>query len=272
MAKFNCTAERCLHCGTCVFVCPKGLLRMNALGLPEMPEELSARCNNCGQCVAYCPTGAARHAFSEGAELEAVKPFDPALREPFLNFMRARRSYRTYSPERIPHEELCELLETANFAPSGGNNRTIRWIVFENPEKTAELREMIAEWFDTVCRTHPVYSKRYAIDSILERYRGGRDVILRGAPHVAYVVGPENAVWGPVDTGIALGFFNLACEALDIGCCFAGYATKAGEWEKVAQFIGLKPGEKVWCAICFGKKAAHAVRIPYRGKVPLTLL
>lgn len=164
------------------------------------------------------------------------------------------------------------ILETANYAPSGGNNRTIRWIVLENPAKTAELREMIAEWFDTVCRTHPVYSKRYAIDSILERYRAGRDVILRDAPHVAYVVGPENAVWGQVDTGIALAFFNLACEALDIGCCFAGYASKAGEWEKIARFIGLKPGEKVWCAICFGKKAAHAARIPNRGKVPLTLL
>lgn len=271
MSKFSFNEETCIGCGVCVRICPKGLIRMDTDG-PKMDEASAKRCNNCGQCVAFCPAKSAMQEFSRGVELEDALAYSSERGPTILKFLKSRRSERIYQPDPVPHETLMRILETANFAPSGGNNRTIRWVVLENPAKTAELREMIAEWFDTVCRTHPVYSKRYAIDSILERFRGGKDVILRGAPHVAYVIGPEKAVWGSVDTGIALAYFNLACEALDVGCCFAGYATKAAEWDKVADFIGVKPGEKVWCAICFGKKAMHAVRIPNRGKVPLTLL
>ena len=272
MTKFTCLPAQCLRCGTCVSSCPKGLLRISAQGFPEMPEELSARCNNCGQCVAYCPTGAAQQELSRGKALEAALPYEESQKALVERFLRSRRSYRSYSAEAIPREELMELLETANYAPSGGNNRTLRWIILEDPKQTAALREKIAEWFDTVCRSHPVYSKRYAIDSILSRYRAGKDVILRGAPHVAYCVGPEKAVWGPVDTGIALMYFNLACEAHYIGCCFAGYATKAAESDAVREFLGVKEGERAWCALCFGRKTIPPVRVPSRGPVPVTFL
>lgn len=271
MAKFKSDTSRCIHCGICAQVCPKGLIDFST-GTPVMTEEASKRCNNCGQCVAYCPQGCAQQEFSEGCELAKALSFNPNQTEEFLSFLRSRRSYRNFQSTPVPHETLLKILQTANYAPSGGNNRKLRWIVLEKPENTAKLREMIALWFDKEARYHPVYGKRYAIDSILERYRKGKDVILRGAPHVAYVVGPTEHVWGPVDTGIALTYFNLACEAYDIGCCFAGYATKAAESENVREFLGLKKEETAWCAICFGQKTLHAYRVPNRGLVPLTLL
>lgn len=234
-------------------------------GKPTAKEEFYTRCNNCGQCVAYCPASSSMQSFSEGVALEQSLPFNPQLTETYLRFLKSRRSNRNYLEEPVEKQTIEKILDAANYAPSGGNNRTLRWIVLDKREKTDELRELIAEWFDTVCREHPVYSKRYAIDSILERYRGGKDVILRGAPHVAYCVGPSNAVWGPVDTGIALTYFNLACEANDIGCCFAGYATKSAESEKVRTFLKLKDSERAWCALCFGKKSLHPTRIPNRG-------
>lgn len=269
--KFKCDENKCIRCGICTRVCPKGLIHFSN-ETPVMDKDVSARCNNCGQCVAFCPTGAARQVFSEGMHLSPAWDFSAESTPDLLSFLKSRRSYRTYQPTPVKHETLVNILETANYAPSGGNNRKLRWIVLEDPSKTRELAEKISVWFDKEARYHPVYGKRYAIDSILERYRAGKDVILRGAPHVAFAVGPSNHVWGPVDAGIALIYFNLACEANDIGCCFAGYATRAAESEDVRKFLGIQEGETVWCAICFGNKTLHAVRIPNRGKVPLTLI
>ena len=271
MAKFSTNPDVCIRCGICTQVCPKGLIEMKN-GMPFMSEEHSARCNNCGQCVAYCPQGCASQVLSEGLTLPKAHVYDAKKTEDYLSFLMSRRSYRNFQSEPVDRDTIVKILETANYAPSGGNNRKLRWIVFESPEKTKELTLLIAEWFDKVARYHPVYGKRYAIDSILERFNKGKDVILRGAPHVAYCIGPSNHVWGPVDTGIALTYFNLACEAFDIGCCFAGYATKAAEWEKVREFLDIKEGETAWCALCFGKKTLHAYRVPSRGPVPVTLI
>lgn len=269
--KFTSDRKKCISCGICIKVCPKGLIRMDK-GVPVMNQEASPRCNCCGQCVAFCPTGAATQELSEGVNLSPAFEISSVNTKGLLSFLKSRRSYRTYQSTPVDHEVLMDILETANYAPSGGNNRKLRWIVLESPSKTKELAEMIATWFDKEARFHPIYSKRYAIDSILQRYRAGKDVILRGAPHIAFAVGPSNHVWGPVDTGIALTYFNLACEAHDVGCCFAGYATKAAESKKVRNFLGIQNEETVWCAICFGNKTLHAFRIPNRGNVPLTVI
>lgn len=99
-------------------------------------------------------------------------------------FLRSRRSYRNFQDTPVEKSVVDKILQTANYAPSGGNNRKIRWIVVFDSQKTKTLTEMIAQWFDTEARHHPVYGKRYAIDSILSRYRNGKDVIMRGAPHI----------------------------------------------------------------------------------------
>ncbi|MCF0253789.1 MAG: nitroreductase family protein [Duodenibacillus sp.] len=270
-AKFTVREDLCTACGVCARVCPKGLIGMDMDG-PFMTEENSGLCNSCGQCVAFCPAGAARQAISGDAPLYPALQHDPARTETVLSFLRSRRSYRTYAPEPVEHAVIERILETADWSPTGGNNRRLRWIVVETPEKTAELRGLIAGWFDGDARRHPVFSKRYKIDAIMSRYKRGVDVILRGAPHVVFMAGPSDHVWGPVDTGIALAYFNFAAEAFDVGCCFAGYATGAAQGERVRAFLGVQPGETVWCAACFGRKTIAAQRVPARNRLPVTLI
>lgn len=264
--------SRCLRCGICTQVCPKALITADAEGYPVMDAKAAARCNHCGQCFAYCPVGCAVQALSAGTDMPPALTYRADRTDELLSFLKSRRSYRNYLPDAVDDLTITRILDAANYAPSGGNNRKLRWIVLKTPDKTRELSELIADWFDKTARFHPVYGKRYAIDNILARYRSGKDVILRGAPHIAFAVGPADHVWGPVDTGIALAYFNLACESFDIGCCFAGYATKSAESDAVRAFLGLKDGEKAWCAVCFGRKTLHAVRVPNRGPVPVTFL
>lgn len=238
-----------------------------------MPPENEAKCNSCGQCVSYCPEGGAHQELSGNQTLEKAFKVNSAFSDNLVSFLKSRRSYRSFAPRPVSKAITEQILETVTYAPSGGNNRLLRWIVIDNLMKTKKLSQMIAHWFDTDCRNNPVLSKRYNIDSILERYRAGRDPILRKAPAIAFTVGPKQMTWGGVDSGIALTYFNLAAEALDIGCCFCGYGTNAAKFsQEIKDYLGIGENEECYCAICYGHKTIHAHRIPARPEVPVTFI
>ncbi|WP_337996786.1 nitroreductase family protein [Oleispirillum naphthae] len=257
--------ELCTGDGICADVCPKDLLRMEG-GFPHLPEGMESRCNLCGQCLAFCPTGAVSlERFSDGR----VEPVEAALRigpEQAEQFLKSRRSVRSFTRQPVSHEVILRLLGAARLAPSGGNNQVVRWIVVERPETVRELAELIAQWFDTDARTDPVAGKRYAIDSIVSRFRAGSDVILRGAPHLVAACTPPNAVWGAVDSAIALTFFNLAAHAHGVGCCWAGYFIRAAAASPaVRDRLGIAPDMVVQGAMVFGNARYPAYRVPVRN-------
>jgi len=264
MSRFVVNAEACTRDGICVRVCPKGLLVMQD-GLPVLPGAKEASCNVCGQCLAFCPG----QAISLPPFTEADTPrIDPALRispEQAVQFLKSRRSVRLFRPEPVPREKIERILDTARLAPSGGNNQLVRWTVVERPETVRRLAELVAEWFDGTARQDPALSRRYAIDSILQRFRGGRDVILRGAPHLVLAATPAPAVWGPVDSAIALTFFDLAAHAHGVGACWAGYFTKAvASSQPMRELLRLEPDCTVHGALVFGHAQLGSHRIPPR--------
>jgi Fe-S-cluster-containing hydrogenase component 2 len=59
--------EECTACGTCVEVCPFGVMRM---------EEKAFKCDLCGgdpTCVKFCPMGAIKYEEPKAEQYEAVK-------------------------------------------------------------------------------------------------------------------------------------------------------------------------------------------------------
>jgi len=53
------TAERCTACGTCVYVCSPGAIRVSEQDdLHAEWQYFAGQCTFCGKCVAYCPTQA----------------------------------------------------------------------------------------------------------------------------------------------------------------------------------------------------------------------
>lgn len=71
-------------------------------------------------------------------------------------------------------------------------------------------------------------------------YRNEKVVIMKEAPHITFAAGPSNHIWGSVDTGIALICFNLACEAFNVGCCFAAYSAKSAEFGAIRRFLNVR--------------------------------
>jgi nitroreductase len=56
--------------------------------------------------------------------------------------MRSAPTSRRFKPDRVPREALVRVLDSARFAPSGGNRQGWRVVVVEDPELRLALRDL----------------------------------------------------------------------------------------------------------------------------------
>jgi len=63
--------------------------------------------------------------------------------ESLLEIIRKRRSIRKFKPQKIPIQEIEELLEAARWAPSGGNAQSWRFVIVTKRE-TVEALKMVS--------------------------------------------------------------------------------------------------------------------------------
>lgn len=63
--------------------------------------------------------------------------------EGLLELIRERRSIRKFKPQKVPIQEIEELLEAARWAPSGGNAQPLRFIIVTERE-TIEALKMVS--------------------------------------------------------------------------------------------------------------------------------
>lgn len=263
--------SNCTGCGTCTLVCPAKILVMES-GLPVMPSQYESVCLKCGQCVAYCPSKANRLEGFDATEVENAPRFNPAAAQGMIGLLKNRRSYRSFARTPVARGVTEKILEAANYYPSAVNARPVRWIVVDDPRKVLELSSVICDWFASLIGTDsPMAAKA---EKLVERYRAGDEFVFRKAPAVVFAVTAKSAaVWGATDAAIAATYFNLAAEAMDIGCTFAGYAVMAAKNSpSVRAYLGVLEDEVVQSGLFYGKKTIHAERIPARPVVPATFL
>jgi nitroreductase len=65
--------------------------------------------------------------------------------------LRTTGAARQFHPEAVPDETLERLLDTARFAPSGGNRQAWRVVVVRDPQKKRALRDLYVDgWYQYV--------------------------------------------------------------------------------------------------------------------------
>ena len=272
MSSFSCNEDLCSGCGTCVFVCPKHLLTLEDRH-PVMSEENADKCTECGQCVAFCPEGAAEQEISEGKTLGPSLPYDIKNKSIIDGALKSRRSYRTFAKRPVSSALIEEILEVANLAPSGRNARFLRWIVLPTPTKIREFNQTALNWLVNEAAEDSAFIKRYNPESMIELLKNGKDPFFCGAPAAIFLVGDKNQRWGEIDCAIAATYFNLAAEARNIGCCFAGRGTNIAQASPaLRQLLEVRDNESVYIGLFFGHKTVQAHHVPARGPVPVTFL
>jgi nitroreductase len=171
-------------------------------------------------------------------------------------FLRRRRSIREFKENPVPHDTLEKIIDCARWAPSAINIQPVRWFVVHKPDHVKYLAGQVADWMRKAG-----YAPRY-----LAAWEQGKDMILRGAPHLILACGTLENVWAPVDCAIALTYLELTAQAHGLGTCWSGLLTRAaGASPSIREFLGLADDLQINGAVMIGYPKYHYWRIPKRN-------
>lgn len=257
--------DNCTKCGTCMEICPIGLIVPNNDGMPFMPDEVGEYCTKCGNCEAFCPEGAispqykTTHSAITGELMSGITPGQIGI------YMRQRRSIRNYTNEMVDRETVEEILDIVRYAPSGMNNQPVHWLIIHDPDEVQRLSELTIDWMRKIRDSELMHPLKPIVSGLIAAFEAGKDPICRGAPHVAIAYAAEANPMAFTDSIIALSWFELAAPAFDLGTCWAGFLKMAAsEYQPLVDELGLPDDHVVEYAMMFGYPKYKVHNIPGR--------
>jgi nitroreductase len=143
---------------------------------------------------------------------------DPEL---FLNFLRNRRSIRSFQSQAISDKEIEMILEAGRWAPSASNIQAWKFIVIKKKAIIKELAKLAT------------YGK-----------------FIAEVPLVIAIVGfaGRNPKWYIQDTSIASMNMMLMAWSLNIGTCWIGSLNR----EKAKELLGISKNDFLLTILPFG--------------------
>ena len=266
MLAFTVDGERCNHCGRCVEDCPAGIVTKGQGDLPRVAADDEAKCLGCQHCLAACPQAAVSVFGLDPADSLPLEPGtwpDLAQTE---SLVRGRRSHRHYRDRDVDRDLLERLLHTLANAPTGVNRQELTFRVVADRDLMSKLR---ADLYTAIAAAvaQGALPQDHHLARLESAWSGaGRDIILRGAPHVLIVSAPPDAPCPAEDVALALAYFELLAQSAGLGTVWCGLLKRALE-----ALPGLKPsfnlpGDHVYYPMLFGQPAWHYPRTVQRDQ------
>ena len=264
--------EKCNKDGVCASECPARIIEMDEKeGYPVPTPDFGEYCIRCGHCVSVCPVDALRLDWLAPEACAAVNKHlkvTPAQAEQFL---RARRSIRTFRDKPVPREILEKMLEIACSAPSAKNQQPWHWIVVEKSEEVRRLAGMVVEAMRLSIRANPELARTMGLPRVVASWEGGYDRVCRGAPHLVVVHADRNWTFGPEDSALALSLLDLYATSIGLGACWAGYVYKTiNTYPPLFEALGLPADHLAFGAMMIGYPKFTYPRIPVRHRPRVT--
>lgn len=123
-----------------------------------------------------------------------------------MEIIRARRSTRAFRPDLPPKEQILQLVEAANWAPSGMGKFLWHFTVIYNAEKTLRLARAVSQ----AMNRGPDYNFYGAPVHIIISYRRGE---VHALPDASAAM--ENLLLAAVDLGLGSCWINQMRECCD---------------------------------------------------------
>ena len=227
--------EKCIGCGACVRDCCMGLLMLSE---GKAAPRAGRRCIECMHCAAVCPVRAI--GFDSIPEEEIyVAPSE----DPLTNLIRTRRSVRHFS-DRLPERALVrECLNTANYAPSGKNQRAYHFTVVWGSEKVLALRDFCMD----LCQR---FGEAPELPKLLKK---GTDLLTCGAPCMIILSGPDDCLNPVLDPAVAMTQLELLLVHNGLGTCWGGYLRQISDrFPEIRAWLRLPEGDRIRCALMVG--------------------
>lgn len=257
MALITIDREKCKKDGICAAECPFSLIELSgADGFPEIRPAAARLCIQCGHCVAVCPHDALSLASISPDGFQAIGNGSPPTLKKIGQLLTTRRSIRAYQRQTVPRDHIAQLLDLCRWAPSAKNEQPVNWLVMENPQAVHHLAGLVVDWL----RTGTAYP------GIVSAWDQGKDMVLRGAPHLLVAHAREDSLKPEIDCTIALTYFDLAAASCGIGTCWAGIlmAAVAAGYPPLLEALALPVGHRLYGAMIFGYPRFPYFKVPAR--------
>jgi len=275
MNLFEVNKETCNRDGICAAVCPTGVIEMKTGEIktgeiekgdyPTPSSDAEDVCIQCGHCVAVCPTASFSHRemFMENCPpIQKELSLSPAQCEQFL---RARRSIRTYKNKSVPKNELSKLIDLARCAPTGHNSQSVEWLVLGDRDELKHLSGIIVDWLRWMVDNLPEVADSLHMGRTIQRCEEGKDIVLRGAPVVVVAHGAKDDLMAPTSSTIALAYLELAAIGMGLGCCWAGFFNAAATiFPPMMEALNLPEGHQCMGSMMVGYPKFKYHRLPLR--------
>lgn len=252
----NIHAEKCIHCGKCVRVCPSMILNQEKAG-GEIEVLHPKTCIICGHCVAACPTGAVEHADFPAEKVNAFHYKDYPTADQLLLLCRARRSNRAFSEKPVPGEFLDQILEAAHRAPTASNLQQVEFTLVTDPAHLQLITDFTLDVFGKALKKlkNPVLRQlakwvmpdalKYVgvFERLLQEKSKGNDLILRKAKAVIFIHTPKESRFGCQDANLAYQNGSLMAECLGVSQFYTGFVCSAIQQEgegRLEKMLGIK--------------------------------
>ncbi|EHI99005.1 nitroreductase [Clostridium sp. DL-VIII] len=254
--------DKCIKCGICVNECPQYVLRLEKNGPKEIyPED----CVACGHCVAICPNEAIENFKSPLANQVSSKKYPRLSPEEAENFLRLRRSIRSYKNTPVSREKLRALANIAHFAPSGHNLQGISYIIIDD-------REILDEAVNIVIGE---LENNNSVSNYTKLYREkGIDTILHGAPCLILAIADVDFLRGRENSIFSLSYMELYAPSLGLGSCWAGLFERIVLKNNSLLFklLNIPDGKKITGAVMVGYPKYDYPRLTDRNPLEVTFV
>jgi nitroreductase len=181
-------------------------------------------------------------------------------------FLRSRRSIRTFKERPVEREKLEMLLNMACYAPSAKNRQPWHWLVVEDRAEVRELAGMVIDWMRSIIEMDRELALNLGFVRAVEAWERGDERICRGAPHVIVVHGDKNWAFGSEDGALALDYLSLFAITLGLGTCWGGFFYSAvNQYPPLFERLNLPADHRAYGAIMVGYPKFSYKRLPKRN-------
>jgi len=269
MSLFVVDQEKCKRDGICATECPVSILTMNDHD-PEPVEGAEQRCLNCGHCVAVCPHGAISLQTMPSERCQPLRDDWRLTPEQVEQFLKGRRSIRTYKDQPVEREVLTHMIDMARFAPSGHNGQPVSWLVIHDKNEVKRLAGVVIDWMRSQVEAKTPFARAFSMKGLVAAWETGYDPICRSAPHLIITHAPKNNKIASLSCSIALTYLELAALPFGLGTCWAGYFQLAAEMSSSLQeALALPDGHQSFGAMMVGYPKFEYQRIPMRNEAQI---
>ncbi|MGL5681512.1 MAG: nitroreductase family protein [Marinifilaceae bacterium] len=233
-------SETCIRCGHCVKVCPAYIFKQDDTSklITACHEE---SCIGCGHCVDCCPQNAIEHKDFPAHTVHSIDYNELPSPNQVELLCRVRRSNRAFTKKPVPRDMIERILEAAHRAPTASNKQTVSFTVVTNKDVLDKVSRFTLDVFGGVAKKlenpflRPVLSRAlpevYAylpvFHRLMDEYKLGKDLILRGAPAAIFIHTPSDSKFGSQDSNLAYQNGSLMAEALGVSQFYLGFVCSA---------------------------------------------